>query len=128
MKRVIHFCLEDSESEGRSRVPLTPEKRTRGDAIAENPWYNHKKQCATTRNKGSVSRMSYHRIPVNYPEKNKREWIPRSTLKRPLNPTSQKKMLRTKDKYRRSPWVSKGSLSVEAFDSKISYNNVRWTY
>ena len=79
MKRVIHFCLEDSKSEGRSRVPLTPEKRTRGDAIAENPWYNHKKQSATIRDNGSVSRMSYHRVPFNYPEKNKKERIPRST-------------------------------------------------
>ena len=103
-------------------------KRTRGDVTAATTWSNHKKQCTTTRNKGFVSRMSYHRVPLNYPEKNKREWIPRSTLKRLLNPTSQKKVLRTKDKYRRSPWVSKGSLSIEAFDSKISYANVRWTY
>ena len=66
----------------RSRVPLTPKKRTRGDATAETPRYNHKKQCAITRNNGSVSRMSYHRVPFNYPEKNKREWIPRSTLRR----------------------------------------------
>ena len=75
VKRVIHFCLEDSESEGRSRVPLTPEKRTRGDAIAETPWYNHKKQSATIRDNGSVSKMSYHRVPFNYPEKNKRKRI-----------------------------------------------------
>ena len=48
----IHFCLEDSESEyrwvpkhpssallvhERSRVPLTPKRRTRGDEIAETP-------------------------------------------------------------------------------------------
>ena len=112
----------------RSRVPLTPKKRTRRDAIAETPWYNHKKQLATTRDNGSVSRMSYHRVPFIYPEKNKREWIPRSTLKRPLNPTSQKKMLRTKDKYRRSPWVSKESLRVKACESKISYARVRWDY
>ena len=45
-----------------------------------------------------------------------------------MNSISHKEVLQAKDKYRRSPWVSKGSLSVEAFDSKISYNNVRWTY
>ena len=128
MKRVIHFCLEDSESEGRSRVPLTPKKRTRGDAIAETPWYNHKKQSATTRDNGSVSRMSYHRVPLNYPEKNKRKRIPESTWRKTMNSVSHKKVLQAKDKYRRSPWVSKGSLSNEAFDSKISYANIRWTY
>ena len=112
----------------KSRVPLIPKKRTRGDATAETHWYNHKKLSATTRDNGSVSRMSYHKDPFNYPEKNKGEWIPRSSLERLLNPTSQKKVLRTKDKYRRSPWVNKGSLSNEAFDSKISYANIRWTY
>ena len=112
----------------RSRVPLAPKKGASCDVTAATTWYNHKKQCATIRNEGSISRISYHRVPFNYPEKNKREWIPRSTLKRLLNPTSQKKVLRTKDKYRRSPWVSKGSLSNEAFDSKISYADVRWTY
>ena len=45
-----------------------------------------------------------------------------------MNPVSPKKVLQAKDKYRRSPWVSKGSLKVEACNSKISYANVRWTY
>ena len=116
----------------RSRVPLVPKKRTCGDITGAIAWSNHKRQCTTTRNKGSVSRMSHHRIPFNYPEKNKREWIPRSTLKRLLNPTSQKKVLRTKDKYRRSPWVNKGSLSNEAFDGKairrFSKTRVKMSY
>ena len=91
----------------RSRVPLAPKKRTRGDVTAATTWSNHRKQCATTRNKGSVSRMSYHRVPFNYPEKNKRERIPRSTWRKPMNSVSHKKVLQAKDKYRRSPWVSK---------------------
>ena len=112
----------------RSRVPLAPKKRTRGDVTAATTWSNHRKQCATTGNKGSVSRMSYHRVPLNYPEKNKRERIPRSTWRKPMNYVSHKEVLQPKDKYRRSPWVSKGSLRVEAYNSKISYANVGWNY
>ena len=109
----------------KSRVPLAPKKRTRGDVTAATTWYNHKKQCTTTRNKGSVSRMSYHRVPLNYPEKNKRKRIPESTWRKTMNSVSHKKVLQAKDKYRRSPWVSKGSLRIESCDSKISYANVR---
>ena len=73
--------------------------------------------------------MNYHRVPLSYPEKNKRERIPRSTWRKPMNSVPHQKVLQAKDnKYRRSPWVSKGSLKVEACNSKISYANVRWTY
>ena len=72
----------------RSRVPFAPKKRTRGDITAATIWFNHKKQCATIRNKGSISRMSYHRVPLNYPEKNKRERISQSTWRKPMNSLS----------------------------------------
>ena len=45
-----------------------------------------------------------------------------------MNSVSHKKVLQAKDKYKRSPWVSKESFKVEACNSKISYTNVRWTY
>ena len=45
-----------------------------------------------------------------------------------MNFVSQKKVLQAKDKYKRSPWVSKGLFKVEACNSKISYANVRWDY
>ena len=112
----------------RSRVPLASKKRTHGDVTAATTWCNHKKQCATIRNKDFVSGISYHRVPFNYPEKNKRERMSQPTWRKPMNPVSPKKVLQAKDKYRRSPWVSKGSLKVEACNSKISYANVRWTY
>ena len=112
----------------RSRVPLPPKKRTRGEVTAATTWSNQKKQCTTTRNKGCVSRMSYHRVPLNYPEKNKRERIPRSTWRKPMNSVSHETVIQTKDKYRRSPWVSKESLRVKACESKISYATVRWDY
>ena len=111
----------------RSRVPLAPKKRTRGDVTAATTWYNHKKQCATIRNKDFVSGISYHRVPFNYPEKNKRERMSQPTWRKPMNSVSPK-VLQAKDKYRRFPWVSKGSLKVEACNSKISYASVRWTY
>ena len=95
---------------------------------AATTWSNHRKQCATTRNIGSISRMSYHRVPHNYPEKNKRVRIPRSTWRKARNSITHKTMLHAKDKYRRSPWVSKGSLRIESCDSKISYANIRWDY
>ena len=113
----------------RSRVPLVPKKRTHGEVTAATTWSNHKKQYTTTRNESSVTRMSYHRVPLNYPEKNKRERIPGSTWRKPMNSVPHQKVLQAKDnKYRRSPWVSKGSLRVESCDSKISYANVRWNY
>ena len=112
----------------RSRVPLAPKKRTRGDVTTATTWFNHKKQCATTRNKDLVSGISYHRVPFNYPEKDKRERMSQLTWRKPANPVSPKKVLQAKDKYKRSPWVSKGLFKVEACNSKISYANVRWTY
>ena len=112
----------------RSRVPPVSKKRTRGDVTAATAWFNHKKQCATTRNKDLVSGISYHRVPFNYPEKDKRERMSQLTWRKPANPVSPKKVLQAKDKYKRSPWVSKGLFKVEACNSKISYANVRWDY
>ena len=45
-----------------------------------------------------------------------------------MNPASHKKVIQAKDKYRRSPWVSKESLRAKACESKISYASVRWDY
>ena len=109
----------------RSRVLLAPKKGASCDVTAATTWYNHKKQCATIRNKGSISRISYHRVPFNYPEKNKRERMPQPTWRKLMNPVSPKIVLQTKDRYKRFPWLSKGSLKVEACNSKISYASVR---
>ena len=111
----------------RSRVPLASKKRTHGDVTAATTWCNHKKQCATIRNKDFVSGISYHKVPFNYPEKNKRERMSQPTWRKLMNSVSPK-VLQAKDKYRRFPWVSKRSLKVEACNSKISYASIRWTY
>ena len=109
-KKIGH---KGTEKRKKPRVPHAPKKKTKASItskrtlkapIAGTTKFKHqRKQWTQARRVCSTSRTSYHRVPLNYLEENKKKRVPQVSNRRYLKPVPFVKTLQTPKRH----WVCK---------------------